>query len=70
MYNCISPSTHVWKRHHKVMKISLLSCFNNLFHANVPGIISVLYVLGYAAVKQNRLLGHYSDLGSQEGHVD
>lgn len=52
------------------MEEGFLRRLHNLLHAHVTRVVPVLNVLGDAAVKQHRLLGHDADLGPQEGHVD
>lgn len=52
------------------MKEGFLCRLSDFLHAHVAHVVSILNVLGDAAVKQHRLLGHNTDLGPQEGHVD
>lgn len=52
------------------MKLGFLGGRDDLIHADFPGVVAVLDVLGDAAVKQDGLLGHDANLGAQEGHVD
>lgn len=52
------------------MKLGLLGCRDDLIPADFPGVVSVFYVLFDAAVKQDGLLGHDANLGTQEGHID
>lgn len=52
------------------MKLGFLGGRDDLIHADFPGVVAVLDVLGDAAVEQDGLLGHDANLGSQEGHVD
>lgn len=52
------------------MKLGLLGGRDDLVHADLPGVVPVFDVLGYAAVEQDGLLGHDANLGPQEGHAD
>lgn len=52
------------------MKIGLFSGVYDLLHADAACVVSILYVLSYTAVEQDRFLGHYANLRSQERHVD
>lgn len=52
------------------MKLGLLGSGDDLIHADLSQVVAVLDVLRNAAVEQDGLLGHYADLGAQEGHVD
>lgn len=62
--------TYIWQPHDKVMKEGLLCRLHNFLHAHGARVVPILNVLGDAAVKQHRLLGHDADLGPQEGHVN
>ena len=52
------------------MKLGFLSGRDDLIHADFPRVVTVLDVLLDAAVKQDGLLGHDANLGTQEGHAD
>lgn len=52
------------------MKIGFLGGLNNLLHADTASVISILNIFRNCAVKQYWFLRHYSNLRSQEGHVD
>lgn len=62
--------TYIWKSHHKVMEKSFLCSVDNLFHASLSSVISILDVLCNATVKQHRLLGHDAHLSSEKWYVD
>lgn len=66
MYVCVvwKAVAYIWKSHHKVMEKSFLRSVDNLFQANFAHVVSILYVLCYAAVKQYGLLGHDAHLSS------
>lgn len=52
------------------MKLGFLRGVDDLIHADFPRVVAVLDVLRDAAVEQDGLLGHDTNLGTQEGHVD
>lgn len=52
------------------MKLGFLGSGDDLIHADFLQVVAVLDVLCDAAVKQDGLLGHDANLGTQEGHID
>lgn len=52
------------------MQLGFLGGRDDLIHADLPQVVSVLDVLCDTAVEQDGLLGHDANLGAQEGHAD
>lgn len=48
------------------MQLSLLRGSYDSFHGDVSGVVPILDVLQDAAVEQHRLLGHNSNVGTEE----
>lgn len=66
----MSTVLYLRKWHDKVVKLGFLGGIDDLIHADFPQVVAVLDVLLDAAVKQDGLLGHDANLGTQEGHAD
>lgn len=54
------------ERHDKVMQLSLLRGSYDSFHGDVSGVVPILDVLQDATVEQHWLLGHHSNVGTEE----